>query len=168
MVLNVPTCTVHDLKQYQEKKISMEIECVGKLEIIKRERKWWEYFTAAGGENYAAFHYAKFCNCNFLIPFKEKIPLAATWELLWEPWKSFSFTHICLHLLGVPGPGHYSPAGDEWAGGNLSHRLFQETSTCFPGHRIQPAGSETYFGDMSLWQKTTTCDVCHLPLPPFI
>lgn len=32
----------------------------------------------------------------------------------------------------------------------------------FPGHRIQPAGSETYFGDMSLWQKTTTCDVCHL------
>lgn len=74
------------------------------------------------------------------------------------------FGSHCLHLLGVPGPGHYSPAraGDEWAGGNLSHRLFQETSTCFPGHRIQPAGSETYFGDMSLWQKTTTCDVCHL------
>ena len=70
-------------------------------QIIKRERKWWEYFTAAGGENYAVFHYAKFCNCNFLIPFKEKIPPAATWELLWEPWKSFSYTHICLHLLGV-------------------------------------------------------------------
>lgn len=74
------------------------------------------------------------------------------------------FGSHCLHLLGIPGPGHYSPAraGDEWAGGNLSHGLFQETSTCFPGHQIQPAGSETYFRDMSLWQKTTTSDVCHL------
>ena len=39
MVLNFPTCTVCNLKQYKEKKNLVEIGCVGNLEIIKRERK---------------------------------------------------------------------------------------------------------------------------------
>ena len=106
-----------------------------------------------------------------IIPWKQK-PFSGyfwTWQLgapLPPAWGSSppNLGSHCLPLLGGPGPGHYIPArvGDGWAGGNLSHRLLQETAMCLPGRRIQPAGSETYFRDMSLWQMTATSDVCHL------
>lgn len=37
MVPNFPMCTVRDLKQSRKKKISMEIECVGKLRLSKEK-----------------------------------------------------------------------------------------------------------------------------------
>lgn len=81
------------------KQKTIETECISKWEIIKRAIKRWEvFFSGTGGENYATFHYADFCNWYLL---RRKYHQPATWELLWEPWKGFSFAHICLHLLSV-------------------------------------------------------------------
>lgn len=71
------TCTVHDLKQYKEKKSLWKLNALAKLEIIKRERNDGNILQLLVGRIMQLSNYAKFCNCN-LIPFKEKIPPAAT------------------------------------------------------------------------------------------